>query len=744
MKNKNIVEDIDDLIQLTNFKRHLKTTGNASTITKLKRTNINTNEISQVGGYDKPEQAPYRSERNTPFLSNDQRDTYKKRSAENPIREPPIILEQKVYDTSQRPAPKPQFPPTFIPLYDQSGSVANHLLPYTHVMNQPPVQKVYNINVSNPLTSHTSINRIYEDILPGEQNNFSALTIFERNQLINFLRNSMLTNNDGEDMNGPNGSNSLLSYIKMMDINPYSVKKNPYTDLPRNFLLYRSGYPVRFDEKTKNIGLAKTSMGINVRIYRMSLGDLRCHTINKDITAENFDLWREIKYYDWVRDELIKRKVSPNFICPILYKIDTESKIDWPQLELLKSKTVPSSTITQLKSNDLIINTKHNLDKNLSFFQTILPNQLKTKKALNLMPNNKQDLTLDSFFDTKAKTKDLALEDKEDLTLNSGKSLVLLTEAPTSSLIQWASSIYESFGTVKKMISTGYHVPNVWKAVLFQLVYVYAILQEKGIYIRNVSLENNIYIKDIFSEPKAIGSWIYKVDNIEYYIPNYGYVLMFDSKYSDIETDISLVPNPATKVEQKFKMHGSIYTKNSSLNNTDLKPFIRMQFKELIHVDNFSHNFRVKGGTQPDDEILNLLKNMTDDSEPDIKKYIAKYFKEFLHNRVGTLLLKSEKDNINMFSRPNFQKGNLMIWQKRYQEYEWVIYLEHVSTNLSQIKILYKNNNNIDEQIVHISSLYSYPENEKILPETKQNLKYDENNIYETYNFDNLNMARLP
>ena len=170
-----------------------------------------------------------------------------------------------------------------------------------------------------------------------------------------------------------------------------------------------------------------------------------------------------------------------------------------------------------------------------------------------------------------------------------------------------------------------------------------------------------------------------------------------------------------------------------------------MQFKELINVDNFSHNFRVRGGTQPDDVILDLLKKMTDDSEADIKKYIAKYFKEFLHNRIGTLLLKSEKDNINMFSKPNFQKGNLMIWQKRYQEYEWVICLEHVS-DTSQIKILCKNNNNnnIEEQNVHISSLYSYPENEKILPETKQNLKYDEGHIYETYNFNNLNAPRLP
>jgi hypothetical protein len=45
---------------------------------------------------------------------------------------------------------------------------------------------------------------------------------------------------------------------------------------------------------------------------------------------------------------------------------------------------------------------------------------------------------------------------------------------------------------------------------------------------------------------------------------------------------------------------------------------------------------------------------------------------------------------------------------------------------------------------VHTSSLYSYPENEKILPETKQNFKYDEGHIYETYTFENLNTKSLP
>ena len=36
------------------------------------------------------------------------------------------------------------------------------------------------------------------------------------------------------------------------------------SDLPIDFLIYRSSYPVRFNESTSTIGMAKSSMGINI------------------------------------------------------------------------------------------------------------------------------------------------------------------------------------------------------------------------------------------------------------------------------------------------------------------------------------------------------------------------------------------------------------------------------------------------------------------------------------------------
>ena len=470
----------------------------------------NTIQYNLHGGTSKIESLPYKGEKNTPFISNDQRKTYESRSREQPVREPAVLAEQKIYDVFSGKQQKSVFPPTFIPLTDGTGNI-NNIVPYSNVLNQPPVQKVYNVSLTNPLGSYTSINRIYEDIIPNDPTNFTAKTVFERIQMIDFLRNNILEINDGEEINMMGGNKSLLSHIKIIDINPYTMQKNPYLDLARNFILYSAAYPVRFEEQTKTINIGKPSTALNVRIYMMSYGDINCKKINF-IDADNFDLWREIKYYDWVKNEIIKRKISPNFIAPILYKIDSKSQLDWDKLELIKSKYTPNSTILELRKNQKKINNIHQLDRTLGMLSSFIPLYFRDKD-----------------FSIKDQNKDKN-DEKEDITINSGKILILLTEAPTSNILQWAACKYDSYGSVKKMITTGYHTPEVWKSILFQLIYACAILQEKIILFENFSLENNIFIKDIYYDPNIFGSWIYKVDNLDYYIPNYGYILVIDSK----------------------------------------------------------------------------------------------------------------------------------------------------------------------------------------------------------------------
>jgi hypothetical protein len=51
-----------------------------------------------------------------------------------------------------------------------------------------------------------------------------------------------------------------------------------------------------------------------------------------------------VDYYYWVKSELLSKKIAPNFIAPILYKVDTKSNIDWEKLEKI-SLNKPSKLI---------------------------------------------------------------------------------------------------------------------------------------------------------------------------------------------------------------------------------------------------------------------------------------------------------------------------------------------------------------------------------------------------------------
>ena len=54
-----------------------------------------------------------------------------------------------------------------------------------------------------------------------------------------------------------------------------------------------------------------------------------------------------------------QQKISPNFITPVLYKIDTQSKINWDKLEELKNKNKPQDVIKKLIINQKYVNDLH-------------------------------------------------------------------------------------------------------------------------------------------------------------------------------------------------------------------------------------------------------------------------------------------------------------------------------------------------------------------------------------------------
>jgi hypothetical protein len=650
----------------------------------------------QDGIINKPSLPPFKGEKYSPFITNERREINRQRFDENPIREPAVLLEQKIYDTSQKQAPKSQFPQPFVPLYDNSGGIVSSLLPYNNVVNQPPIQKIYNVTLANPLGNYTTLNRVNEDMLPGNPRAFTAVTVHERLELINYLRNTIINKTDGEEMNITGGDNSLLSYLKVLDLNPYS-SGNPITKLAKDFILYRAAYPIRLDEKSKMVALAKNTMGMNVRMYKLSKGALQADNLNEWIRNYDFPVWRELKYYEMIKTDILSKKIAPNFIAPILYKVDTKSNIDWSKLENIK------------------LNGKSTIN-----FDDMLMREKKVNNKLYYSHGTELKVGLAPGATVNA---DNVVEKAADLTDDSKKTLILLTEAPTTNILKWASSDYEAFGTKRIMVATGYHSDEVWKSILFQMVYIFSVLQDKGIFIPNISLERNFFIKDIFSDANAIGSWIYRINNVDYYIPNYGYILQFDSSYG------------APTDEETSKDEHKIYS-NMFGDKDNIKTKVFEQFKDFMIASNFmtavSKNTKISEGT------FDLIRKIRDNIKDNISDIFSELFVDFVHNRVGTLLLKSERENINTMTRPNFNESKLMVCETRNQEYKWVVYigaaLDPKSKDFKKRIITRDDKSNNEIKEVFNSSLYGYPESERVLPDSSKQFKYDDNHIYETYN----------
>ncbi|GAH15162.1 unnamed protein product, partial [marine sediment metagenome] len=181
------------------------------------------------------------------------------------------LVDLQVYAPPRPPLPKkPLDPQLFVPSYTnnpfyppqyQGGFYPGNIL---YKPNELPIVKNYTINVAGPTDDHMKVNAIYEDILPSKEFVNTSNTIGERINIYNFVRSVFIKQGDGEDINiDGNGDNSLMSYLKFMDLNPYSTSnftENPYKSLPDDMLIYRSCYPIRYDRYTNSVQCAKNSV----------------------------------------------------------------------------------------------------------------------------------------------------------------------------------------------------------------------------------------------------------------------------------------------------------------------------------------------------------------------------------------------------------------------------------------------------------------------------------------------------
>jgi len=580
----------------------------------------------------------YKQQKNSPFMPNEQKEIYREKMGYDSTGRPPStsvapgaqpMVNLQVYQPTQ-PKDKPvdqnkliasTVPNIFYP--PQMGTPPPYMWSWAQTgVNPLNVIKNYQIHTSGPTDDHSKLSYIFEDVLPTKNISATPTSISERMTMHNYIRAIMFGKGDGSHVNlDGKDPNSLISHVKFMDLNPYNTYKfsnNPYKGLPNDFLIYRCCYPIRHEPITSTVSCAKNSMGANVRIYKLTNEEYQLNS-QQDGNLLAHEVWRDIAYYEYVREHIIKQKQSPNFVSLYGYFLNENSNIDFDKISMIKGDDVKyeqkfiSSIPARIENNkNIFVNIPNvNQNKNPNIYIPKLYGghrnvdtakfpleQIGFKPPLfnNLANNNinSSNCHLGNCID---KTKPLVFYSNPKAY--TGKVLVSLTESPLYNLFGWASKIYQAEGNVRKMINTGYHNDKVWFSVLFQMMVGLYALQIHGIIYNNYDIENNIYIKDLNPHGNVTNYWKYKIDGIDYYVPNYSFLVLFDSSFKENEKSNATI---ISSTRNKFKISGKPYNDNLPDEEIQLRTFD--QFKKTLDSNVFNQSFVDLGGCKPSPEIL--------------------------------------------------------------------------------------------------------------------------------------------
>jgi len=653
-------------------------------------------------------------------------DNVLKYPAQKPIPENPFntMLAQGIYPTPYVPIPNPYYP------------TQNPMYPYSYMPNQIPIIKKYNINISNTNGDIEKIHDLYEDVLPQVNGIIqkTLTTLSERSIICQYLRSIFIKHTDGEDIQvgGSNNSSSrqelvnLLSHIKLMEINPYhfsNLTNNPYKTLPDDFLMFRSCYPVKLNMMNNQVQCAVDNISVNIRIYQMKVYDILADKVGNKLTRNDSDLWREVSYYEFIKEEILKKKICPNFIMMYAWYVTLKSGVDFVKLKKLKNDKSNNIMIDQQNKNNITAKLIEDVSSTLTGVKTVL-----TDSNLNILTKSGTGLPTKHILDDDKEIEKFALHP-------TNKSIVMITEAPNNNLFDWATRSYAiDQGPVKRMVQTGFHDIKIWQSIIFQLLVSMYILKINKIAIREFSIENNVYIKSLTKDENNIGYWKYKVEGIDFYVPNYGYLLLIDSKFNEIKNGMQTL---LIKDDKKIKDLGIEHKILASMFNDDITKINNINKENMLRVfdtNNFKNGFVQTGGNKPPEDIIKMLDNIHKQISRDTNfiDILLETQSHFLHNRLGTLNKEIELDQIvkNM-TKYNFKSGDFIAYKipsTMNDSYIWSLYVNKTSDNEHIIftidhKELLDNANRLKQMTVSIGDIYkvfgvidqSFKPNQKIL-----------------------------
>jgi hypothetical protein len=661
----------------------------------------------------------YREPINTSSLPNEQKQIFQEKIAEKgqkPPLQPTINFQYYQPPPKPREQPKSIDPNMFMPIYPQSLAYPPQWSYYGGAqIALPPIIKNIQINTDGPSGNHERLFIVNEDVMPTKPVIPSLTTIGERLTVYQFVRSSIFNNTDGTDI-GLSGKsqNSLLSFIKFGELNPYNTYKfsdNPYKGLPDDFLIYSTCYPIRHQESYGGVSCAKDSTSVNVRIYKLTEGSFLINRLNPALYFE-FDEWRDVAYYEFLRENITKRKVCPHFVTLFGYFISEKTGIDFAKIALIKN------------------NVDHKVDDAQYNIRPEEENECVTREAIN--------------GGKIVKMSDMKIEylnnNKQILEINPnaylGKTLVLLTESPTYNILGWASKTYQSRGNIKEMINRGVHTEKEWMNILFQIMISMCVMQINKIFIKNFKLENNVYVKDLTLRGQITNYWKYKVNDIDFYLPNLGYLVLIDTNYRDLTESSTLSFNKP--ITNTHKIDGKFLGNDCKLTDQEINDNVFEMFKKAFDVNEFGKDFTNTGGCRPPAEILNLMgkiyADIINDKQKDIKKHVINYMRLFMHNRIGTYLKESEVSNIRRDDVRDFKKGQIVVLEDGYGTYKFVMFMETLNGKTTILTKSEPSDNDIVEMVVPVSSLLNYSKAEQIMQTFKPNdANMNEEDLLETY-----------
>lgn len=543
------------------------------------------------------------------------------------------------------------------------------------------------------------IGEIFEDILPASKVAEARMSSITERKLINsYIRAIFIKSRDGEMVNFlKNGHKSeittILSRMKVVQVNPYHMSyltNNILRTLPDNFILFKSCYPIKYEKRVASIKCSEDSMSINIRVYAMNIYDEMCYWLNK--VRDTYDkrlsnIWREILFYQFLREDIIKPKHNPHFIMIHSYYITDNETIDFAKLKKLKDEYFNKRTGDDIKNNT-IDNLEKSLFEVINNGITVAHGKLLENQEFignyNFFEKNIHRLRLvrNRLFDDETK--------KEiNLFMPSKKCIVSLTESPDQSILQWCLRNYIiSDGIVRKQTTTGLHSDDEWMVIIFQLFSAFYTMNKKRFTTRILSWHENIFIKS-FGKSGGEGHWKYVIGGVEFYVPNLGDMVMIDSVYKKVDNALTdsfenhIMFNEI--VPHFFDDSKGIYLNNLNFNyttnitsgnniNTELENVLKSNFNNLFNPQVFTEFEKLNlGFVKPNNVILSLMDEVNKinftgietDCETLLKEGFIKKFHKFLHPKLGTNITELESKQIYPFGTEieNTNVGEMLIYK---------------------------------------------------------------------------------